>query len=546
MKASGTKRERGAYFTPAWVARSLAAWSIRSAHDIVIDPAAGRGDLLLAAAERLKTLGSPLKGNLFGVELHKQTAHALRARLNGCATSRALLQGDFFSLTAVLPKCDVVLANPPFVRHQDVPATGAARMRAALDGRAHIVGGRASAWAYFLVHAPLLLKSDGRMAFVLPSDVLTSDYARPIIDHLATRFTTIKLVYCDGAVFQDLNQRVVLCLAEGYEETRREQRDVQWARLDVPIHLATHRRLRLGRIASRPFSESATLLRLLSPRDASELEQTLRGSPGIKALGDLARIGIGYVTGGNQFFHFSEAQRKASKIRPWHFTRVMPRSRAVRGLEYTAEDWTELKAGDSACWLLTPKKGKDRNVRRLLDRGRKAKVHKGYKCAGRKPWWVVPAVDPPAAFMSYMGAGPRIFTNSAGVCVPNSLFEIRDLQGVTARDLSIASMTSVFQLSANLNARLLGGGLRKLEPSDAARILVPLARTTVRTLARIDRLLRQGKLCEARRTADHAVLINKLAWHKEDVRSIQGALSKLEKGPLPPLTEVSATTRLVY
>ena len=81
MKASGNKRERGAYFTPTWLAESLAHWAIRAPDDVVVDPSAGGGDLLLAAVERLVRVGGSGDRQIFGVELHKGTARALRAKL---------------------------------------------------------------------------------------------------------------------------------------------------------------------------------------------------------------------------------------------------------------------------------------------------------------------------------------------------------------------------------------------------------------------------------------------------------------------------------
>ena len=147
MRATGNKRERGAYFTPTWLAQSLANWSIRKPQDVVVDPSAGRGDLLVAAAERLATVGGRAAGQVFGVELHRGTARALRMRLAPYAPAGQFLHGDFFSVAAELPKCDVVLANPPYVRHQMIPRRSAAAMRAALNGNAQLVEGRASAWA---------------------------------------------------------------------------------------------------------------------------------------------------------------------------------------------------------------------------------------------------------------------------------------------------------------------------------------------------------------------------------------------------------------
>ena len=53
---------------------------------------------------------------------------------------------------------------------------------------------------------------------------------------------------------------------------------------------------------------------------------------------------------------------------------------------------------------------------------RNARDHKGYKCRMRSPWWKVPRVSVPDAFLTYMNHDtPRIVTNRAGLGYLNSI-----------------------------------------------------------------------------------------------------------------------------
>lgn len=529
MKASGSRRERGAYYTPSWLAESLALWAIRSGDDSVIDPAAGRGELLVAASEQLRRMGGDPSERVFGVELHGPTARALRGRLSAVASPGHLLHADFFAAASRLPKCQVVVANPPYVRHQDIPAQVAQRMRATLDGRSDVVSGKASAWAYFLVYAPTLLNAHGRMAFVLPAEVLASDYAGPVIDHLTRFFKTIRFVYCDGLVFRDLSQQTVLCLADDYDDTGSSGGAVEWSRYRLRPASHVERVLRLGALSSKPLKTGATLMRLLAPVSVLRVERSLGARQDLNCLGGIASVGIGYVTGNNQFFHFSESQRIGWKLRPRHLSRVVTRARGVVGLSFATGDWEQRRDGGGACWLLTAVNSRDKAVRALLQRGRRARVHKGYKCRARQSWWRVPIGEVPAAFMTYMGATTSVVSNEAGVHVSNSLYALRELRRISGMQLAVASATSVFQLSAILNSRRLGGGLRKLEPSDASRILVPTGQVSAAVARRIDGLLRKGQSAEAREAADVAVLEGALGWSREAVAKVQHALSTIRK-----------------
>ncbi len=527
MKASGNRRERGAYFTPSWLARSLAKWAVRDRHDIVIDPAAGDGELLVAAADRLLHLGGVPQGHVVGVELHARTSQRLKTRLSRYEASREMIHGDFFRLWDCLPKCDAVIANPPYVRHHEIPRPQVVRMRDALDGRAGYVGGRASAWAYFLVHAASLLKSGGRLAFVLPAEVLTSDYARALVDSLAIHFQALDLVYCDGIVFPGLSQKAVLFLAEGYDTGGNVKHETRWRSLQLTVTGGQQvEPVDIDCLGSDAVAPRGSLLRLLAPAEVLAVEQTLAGMEGLLRLGDAASIGIGYVTGASRFFHLSEERRKAVGLPVRHLTRALARSSAAPGVLFNGDDWASTRKDGKACWLFTPRDCREIEVQRYLRRGRKKRVNKTYKCEGRSPWWSVALSEPAPAFMSYMGANPRILANRAAVQVSNSMFELRSLRDVSADLLAAASLTSVFQLSALLNARLLGGGLRKLEPSDAARVLVP--RTGDRTLApRVDRLVRAGKTEQARRDADTCLLIGSLGMSEYEVGRVRAAIDSL-------------------
>ena len=69
----------------------------------------------------------------------------------------------------------------------------------------------------------------------------------------------------------------------------------------------------------------------------------------------------------------------------------------------------------------------------------------------------------------------------------------------------------------------------KLEPSDAAKILVPTAHVSSSAARKIDRLIRKGRLDDAHKAADTAVLVNALGLSIETVCSIQRVLAGLQR-----------------
>jgi hypothetical protein len=123
------------------------------------------------------------------------------------------------------------------------------------------------------------------------------------------------------------------------------------------------------------------------------------------------------------------------------------------------------------------------SVKEYLDStdGRRARL--AYKCRVRDPWYVVPHVRVPEAFLSYMcGASPVLVENAAGCVGTNSVHAVTMRNGFGLAELRSRWQIPSTRLSCELEGHPLGGGMLKLEPGEAARVI--LAPTTTRLSAR--------------------------------------------------------------
>src|SRR5258705_12810234 len=95
--ASDERHRYGQHYTPREVARLLAAFAIRSPHDLVLDPSCGDGRLLAEAGSLKGQLAASngvfsLTGENFGVERSESAAQLARG------TGAPLAGADFFCL----------------------------------------------------------------------------------------------------------------------------------------------------------------------------------------------------------------------------------------------------------------------------------------------------------------------------------------------------------------------------------------------------------------------------------------------------------------
>jgi predicted RNA methylase len=224
------RRRRGAFMTPPQLAQlavreSVDRWEGRGV-PVVLDPACGTGNLLVAAAERMLARGgSPavIAARLKGVEIEPEAARIARTRLGkllggGAGVRRALVRGirvaDTVRVPAAWLRCDVVVANPPFLgqlrRGTVVDRASATRWRARLGDA---VRGYADPAAAFLLLAARSLRAGGRAAVILPRPMLAAASAQEIRDEV-DRVARLERIWMDDRFSFDAGTRVcILSLA---------------------------------------------------------------------------------------------------------------------------------------------------------------------------------------------------------------------------------------------------------------------------------------------------------------------------------------------
>src|SRR6266536_1518139 len=219
------RKQRGAFFTPRSIAGYLARWAVADDPSArVLDPTCGESVFLVEAGRRLSALtaaNEAVRGKLYGVELHRESLEASRRRLEAAGVGARLLAEDFFllptpdQLGGPLPFMDAVIGNPPYVRYQEHSGENRRRSAAAALRQGVRLTGLASSWASVLVHACAFLKPTGRLAMVLPAELLTVGYAEPVRQWLRERFAQVHLVFFDTLQFEGALEKVVLLVARG-------------------------------------------------------------------------------------------------------------------------------------------------------------------------------------------------------------------------------------------------------------------------------------------------------------------------------------------
>ncbi|UGV28521.1 hypothetical protein E0H22_24405 [Rhodopseudomonas boonkerdii] len=246
------RKRLGQFFTGLPLGALLAHLALDPGARTVIDPMAGHGDLLDAAALTAQARGARLS-RLHGIELDSETAAFCGRRMaalqaDEAAESSHIFTGSAFEPAAIAaldtPGYDLVITNPPYVRYQSQNGNGAGvgdvrrGLSAIVDAR--MVGGERALWQALVdgysgladlsipawLLSALLTRPGGRLALVVPATWRSRDYA-DVVRYLLLRSFRLEYIVADTQPgwFSDALVRTHLVIA----------RRLSWDEAQAPV-----------------------------------------------------------------------------------------------------------------------------------------------------------------------------------------------------------------------------------------------------------------------------------------------------------------------
>jgi adenine-specific DNA-methyltransferase len=389
----------------------------------------------------------------------------------------------------------------------------------------------ASLWAYFLVHSLAFLSPGGRLAFVLPSAALSSDYAQPILGRLRQSFARLAIFSVSERVFLQAGAevRAVVLLADDFDPREASgNADVRIRTVSTVQDLANQ----VGSFALAP--EESLDDEEVDGLNGLDILERIGHSGNLCTFGDQVDVKIGEVVGDTDFF-VKTASEWAELGLDDNITPLITKLRQFAGIQLMTSDWTSAKSLIPSL-LIVPPARVSKTLTDYLDTYPEKIRKTNCTFAKRTPWYAVSYDTSAKAFVgSIAHEGPRVVINSAGISCGNGLYKLSPRQGVKWNPaISVACLSTVTQLSAELKARVRGAGAMKLEPSGVRRLLLPNSYLTINTAGRnelisaVDRHLRSGNRDKATDLVDQAFLVateilkpNDLAVLRESLRILR-------------------------
>ena len=521
IENASAEKLRGAYYTPIEIAKFILQWGINGSSDAeILEPSCGDGVFLECLNNEKMTFK-----NITAVEFETEEANKARA-IN--LENASVRNDDFhhFCLNTS-DRYDLIVGNPPFIRYQyydsDQQILADEIFKRAGLKRTKLT----NAWVTFVVGCSMLLKEQGKLGFVVPSELLQVKYAQQLRKFLETHFNKINIISFENLVFEDIQQEVVLLLCEKNLSSEHLIEHIEVADIRGLFQLDP-KRLKFPTKKIDFHSDKWTYY-FLDKSELNLLEKIRCKSR--STIGSYADVEVGITTGSNDYFTVPQSIVNIYQLN--EYARPMVgRSVQVNSLCFTKADWqTNIESGAKAMLLVFSPNAHvigNEGTKAYLASGESNKIHEGYKTSIRDQWYVIPSIKlSDALFLRRNNQYPKFVLNEANAYTTDTMHRVFIHEGVNKKALLASYYNSLSFAFAEILGRNFGGGCLELMPSEVSDIFIPYRIENEKLFDTIDQMLRDKKspdeilditdeyiLCDGLGLSKDEASLCRSIWHK--------------------------------
>lgn len=450
------------FFTPQEVAKVMCQWLLANPNlDKVLEPAFGLGIFsreLLAQKPNLSIKGFDVDKVIFDTAQDYFSENE-----NLVLFLEDYLFNDWHN------QYDGIICNPPYFKFHDYEnkeTLGEIKRKLNIN-----LSGFTNIYTLFLLKSIEQLAENGRLAYIVPSEFLNSDYGTLVKEYLLKSKTLrhIFIVDFEENVFDDaLTTSAILFLVK----------DKHFKKL----HFSTIQKLDDLALIN-DFIESypkysghfAIETKNIEPKIKWRTYYQKQASKQYKDLvsfSSVAKVVRGIATGANDYFSFNTEKAKQYDISETYLLPCITRSKDIEKVFFTENDFEKLKSENAKIFLLDAEKEvQSESVEKYLVLGKAQKIHEKFLTSKRNPWYKLEKRNPPPIWVGVFNRKGLKFvrneTNLVNLTTFHCIYPKENLFNQIDIDLLFAYLlTDVAKEIFDDNRREYGDGLKKFEPND--------------------------------------------------------------------------------
>lgn len=530
---STDKKLRGAYYTPMQLACSIMGiFASDNNINTIFEPSCGDGVFIDAAIEA----GLINNIDLFtAIEIEPSEVGLLKKRFAKYKNIQ-VQQKDFFDYyneTYMTNKYDLIIGNPPYIRYQYLTESQREIQSKILTSHGMKSNKLINAWVGFLVACVQMLSENGKIALVVPAEILQVAYAEDLRLYLSNHLSKLTLITFEKLVFPDIEQEVLVFIGEkGHVEKGIrifEMTDLDdFSTIDLDAN-GYQKMLHMKEKWTKYFTTSKEI----------ELIQKIRKDNRFQKFSDCGIINVGITTGNNDYFSIDNNTAKEFDLHHVLLP-LIGRSAHAHGIYFTEEDWKKNVENGKKAQLIkfidVPYEDYPEKHKEYIQKGEQEEQNKGYKCSIRDKWYIVPSVwVPDAFFLRRNNLYPKLVLNQCEAVSTDTMHRIKFNDGIDPETHLLSYYNSISFAFTEICGRSYGGGVLEILPGEVGNIILPKLvkiddEIKLHLLEMIDRIVRKNENIEtALDIVDEEILVKQLSIEPSVCSQFRAIWKKLQK-----------------
>lgn len=439
------------FFTPLPIAEFMVNWIYKDNNiETLLEPAFGLGIFSRLALNKNKNI--KIKGFDVDETIYNKASKNFQNN-NVDLYLENYLYNDWGN------KYDAIICNPPYLKFHDyknLETLKEIKKKLGID-----LSGFTNIYTLFLLKSIYQLKQNGKMAYIIPSEFLNSNYGINIKKYLLESQLLKEIIIFDFK--ENIFDKAITTSAILFLE-KTQNNTLSFINIDNIFYLNNFDNIKKLNYHYQDVDYNIKWKKYYKKQNSLKYKNLI-------PFNSVAKVKRGIATGANEYFIFNIDKAKKHNIDIKYLLPCITASKDIILPIFTMDDFNLLENNRKNIFLFNGVNQEDNHIEEYIRYGEEQNIHQRHLTSKRKPWYKIENRLPaPILVGVFNRKGLKFIRNEANIttlttfhCIylANNLFQNIDV------DLLFAYLlTDTAQEIFNDDSREYGNGLKKFEPND--------------------------------------------------------------------------------